>query len=234
MALQEDFAENHAAMLAASRESITGVLRDFLAAQHISPDRITLVDGFLFLFNDKRFCQWHTLNWWDQRKYILAIKDHKYYRKRAYGLLSQSSLAPFIDYSDQMVAKSNDQDVKRAWMRKRLVLKECFWNAIDTVSFAAYFQKKFQQQYPVLCLLLCKITDSNGDEKELFLGIDNGIGFVYKKKSRESSLIRLLYKIYKFFFRKGVFYIGGLELGLLETESRLSCHGAGAVVYQGW
>ena len=41
-------------------------------------------------------------------------------------------------------------------------------------------------------------------------------------------------KIIQKIFKKGVFYIGGLELGLIETESELSCHGSGAVVYQGW
>ena len=47
-------------------------------------------------------------------------------------------------------------------------------------------------------------------------------------------MIRLFYKAYKKKFKSGVFYIGGLELGLMETESKLSCHGSGAVVYQGW
>ena len=74
----------------------------------------------------------------------------------------------------------------------------------------------------------------NDRQQELFIGIDNGTGFLYKKKSRESSMIRLFYKTYKFFVRTGVFYIGGLELGLLETDGELSCHGSGAVVYQGW
>ena len=119
-------------------------------------------------------------------------------------------------------------------MRKRLVLQECFWNGIDTISHAAYYKKKYRELYPALCLLLCNIIDENGRETELFLGIDNGTGFVYKKKSRESALFHLCYMVYRFFFRKGVFYIGGLELGLLETESELSCHGSGAVVYQGW
>jgi hypothetical protein len=233
-ALHADFAENHDEMFAASRESITSVFLDFLEVQGISAERITVIDGFFFLFNDTRFAEWHMLTWWEQRKHILEIKDHQLYRDRAHDLLEQSCLAPYIDYSDDMVAKSTDQKVKRAWMRKRLVLKECFWNTIDSVSCAAYFQKKYQDQYPALCVLLCSIRDSNGKENEVVLGIDNGIGFVYKKKSRESALIRLFYKTFKFFFRKGVFYIGGLELGLLETESELSCQGSGAVVYQGW
>ncbi|MBW2484189.1 MAG: hypothetical protein JRF05_02390 [Deltaproteobacteria bacterium] len=83
-------------------------------------------------------------------------------------------------------------------------------------------------------MLLCNISDWNGKSSELFLGIDNGIGYLYKKKSRDSALLRLFYKVYKYFFRSGVFYIGGLELGLMETDSELSCHGAGAVVFQGW
>ena len=133
-----------------------------------------------------------------------------------------------------MVAKSTDREVKRAWMRKRLVLQECFWNTIDSISHAAYFKKKYLELLPALCLLLCKVIDKTGRETELVLGIDNGTGFLYKKKSRDSAMIRLFYEAYKLFFRRGVFYIGGLELGLMETESDLSCHGAGAVVYQGW
>jgi len=221
-------------MLAATRESITMVLRDFLAVKEVGDDRITVIDGFLFLFNEPVFARWHTLNWWEQRKRVQSIKDHQLYSGRAHLLLEHSCLAPYIGYSNDMVAKSTDQEVKRAWMRKRLVLQECFWNAIDSISHAAYFKKKYQQQFPALCLLLCNVVDKNGRQTELVLGIDNGTGFLYKKKSRESSLFRLFYKAYKFFFRRGVFFIGGLELGLLETESELSCHGTGAVVYQGW
>ena len=223
-------------LLSATRESVSEVLRDFLALQDITYDRISLLDGFLFVFNESCFARWHLLNWWEQRKYIESIKDNTLYTERANALLAQSHLAPYIKYEDDMVAKSTDLDVKRAWMRKRLVLKECFWNAIDSFSHAAYFKKKYQDHkiLPALCLLLCNITDKNGRKSEFVLGIDNGTGFQYKKKSRESTLISLLYKTYKFFFRSGAFYIGGLELGLLETESKLSCHGSGAVVYQGW
>jgi hypothetical protein len=232
--LHPDVVNGHIEMLAATRESISKVLRDFLEVKGLSDDRISVIDGFLFIFNEHGFDQWHMLNWWDQRKRILAIKDHRLYNERAHILLAQSYLAPYIDYSDDMVAKSTDQEVKRAWMRKRLVLKECFWNAIDTVSHAACFQKKYQEMYPAVCVLLCNIVDKNGIETELLLGIDNGTGFLYKKKSRESAMIRLFYKVHKYFFRSGVFYIGGLELGLLETDSELSCHDSGAVVYQGW
>lgn len=220
--------------LSYTRESIERVFLDFLAVQKIAAADISLIDGFLFIFNETEFTKWHTLSWWDQRKLVREIKDHHLYMQRAHALLSRSSLAPYIDYSDDMVARSTDQEVKRAWMRKRLVHKECFWNAIDSFSHAAYFQKKYQGLYPALCVLLCKVVDWNGREFELVLGIDNGTGFLYKKKSRESSMIRCIYKVYKYFFTRGVFYIGGLELGLIETDGRLSCHGSGAVVYQGW
>ena len=234
VALHPGFADGHDEMLAATRKSITRVFRDFLTLKELSDDRIAVVDGFLFLFNGPGFSKWHTLNWWDQRKRVQAIKNDQLYLERAYVLLAHSYLAPYIGYSNDMVAKSTDQEVKRAWMRKRLVLKECFWNTIDSISHAAYFQKKYQEQFPALCVLLCNIIDKNGRETEMVLGIDNGTGFLYKKKSRDSAMIRLFYKTYKFFFRRGVFYIGGLELGLLETESKLSCHGSGAVVYQRW
>jgi len=233
-ALHPSRAGNHNELLTATRESITTVFGAFLEAKELSEDRISIIDGFLFLFNDPIFAKWHTLDWWEQQKFILALKDHQPYIERAHALLANSCFAPYIDFSDKMVAKSTDQEVKRAWMRKRLVLKECFWNVIDSVSHAAYFQKKYQYQYPALCVLLCNVLDKNGRENELLLGIDNGIGYVYKKKSRESALISIFYKTFKFFFRNGVFYIGGLELGLLETDSELSCHGSGAVVYQGW
>ena len=82
------------------------------------------------------FSRWHTLNWWEQRRQIQAIKDHPSYIERALVLLAQSRLAPYIDYADDLVAKSSDPEVKRAWMRKRLVLQECFWNALDTISHA--------------------------------------------------------------------------------------------------
>jgi len=220
----------------ATKESVSRVLQDFLAGQGITDDQITVIDAFLFVFNDARFAGWHRLNWWEQRKYIDSIKENRLYNERAHILLARSYLAPYINYSDGMVAKSTDMEVKRAWMRKRLVLKECFWNAIDSFSHAAYYKKKYQNRkiFPALCLLLCTITDKNDRKSELVLGVDNGTGFLYKKKSRESLLISFLYKTLKFFFRKGAFYIGGLELGLLETDSNLSCHGSGAVVYQGW
>jgi hypothetical protein len=221
-------------MVSASLESIAGVFRDFLAVKELDPDRISVIDGFFFLFNEPDFSRWHTLNWWEQRRQIQAIKDHPSYIERARVLLAQSRLAPYIDYADDLVAKSSDPEVKRAWMRKRLVLQECFWNALDTISHAAYFQNKYQEMFPALCLLLISVSGKHGRKDELVLGIDNGTGYLYKKKSRESGLFRLIYKSYKFFFKKGVFYIGGLELGLLETESELSCHGSGAVVYQGW
>jgi hypothetical protein len=57
-------------MLPATLESIAGVFRKFLAAQDLADDRISVIDGFLFLFNDPRFFEWSTLNWWEQRKYI--------------------------------------------------------------------------------------------------------------------------------------------------------------------
>jgi hypothetical protein len=235
VASHPDHASSLNEMLAATRESIITVLGDFLKAKELTEDKISLIDGFLFLFNDPVFARWHTLNWWEQQKLILAIKeDNQLYDKRAHGLLARSYLAPYIDYSDDMVARSTDQEVKRAWMRKRLVQKECFWNVIDSVSHAAYFQKKYQDQYPALCVLLFNVSNKDGRKTELVLGIDNGTGSPYKKKSRESLMIRFFYKTYRFFFRSGAFYIGGLELGLLETDSELSCHGTGAVVYQGW
>jgi hypothetical protein len=221
-------------MVSAARESITGVFREFVGVKEYAVEHITVIDGFIFLFNEPAFSRWHTLDWWEQRRLILADKDHPGYVERAHALLAKSCFAPFMGYDDDMVAKSKDQDVKRAWMRKRLVQQECFWNVLDSISHAAYFQKKYRNMFPALCVLLCNVVDSDGKEKELVLGIDNGAGFLYRKKSKESGLFRLCYKICKFFFRKGVFYIGGLKLGLLETESKLSCHGSGAVVYQGW
>ena len=234
VALHPGLGNGHDEMLSATRESITRVFRDFLAVQKLGDDRISVIDGFLFLFNDSQFFKWRTLDWWDHRKYIGSIKEHPLYTGRARALLAQSHFAPYIGYSDDMVAKSTDLEVKRAWMRKRLVLKECFWNAIDAISHGAYYKDKYQDQFPALCVLLCRVIDKNGRETELVLGIDNGTGFLYKKKSRESSMMRFFYKAYRCFCRKGVFYIGGLELGLQETESTLSCHGSGAVVYQGW
>ncbi len=234
LALHSGMGAGHDEILAATRKSITEVLQDFLAVREITDDRISIIDGFLFLFNEPKFAQWRTLDWWEQRKYIQSIKDHQPYTERAHVLLAHSSFAPYIGYADEMVAKSTDQEVKRAWMRKRLVLQECFWNGIDSFSHAAYFKNKYQELFPALCVLLCNVIDRNGRETELVLGIDNGTGFLYKKKSRESAMINLLHKAYKYFFRNGVFYIGGLELGLIETESELSCHGSGAVVYQGW
>jgi len=231
--LQPGNDESHVAKLTAARESITGVLRDFLAAMEITGGHFTVIDGFLFLFNAPEFSRWHTLDWWEQRRLILAVKDNPVYIARGQTLLEHSGLASYLDYSDAMVAKSTDRQVKCAWMRKRLVLQECFWNVLDSIAHAAYFQKKYLDMYPALCVLLCSIIDRDNIPREVVLGIDNGAGFLYKKKSRESGLFRFCYTFCKFFFRKGVFFIGGLKLGLLETEGELSCHGAGAVVYQG-
>ena len=221
-------------MIIQARETIALVLRDFLDTKKNSFDRVSLIDGFLFVFNDPEFSQWRTLNWWEQRRRIRTLKDHKPYKERAYSLLQHSDYSPYLDYTDDMVARSNKPEVKHAWMRKRLAMKECFWNAIDSISHAAYFKQKYREQFPALGVLLCNVHYANGGENQLVLGIDNGTGSLYKKKSRHSSLIRFLYKTYKLFFKKGVFYIGGLELGLQETDSELSFHGAGAVVYQGW
>lgn len=232
--LQQDLTSPDEHKLSATRAIIIKVFQDFLKTRDISVEQIEIIDGFFFLFNEPKFFQWHTLNWWEQRQHIRAIKEHQPYQERAQLLLQRSYLAPYVNYSDEMVAKSDDPVVKHAWMRKRLVLRESFWNTIDSVSHAAYFQKKYQDIFPAFCLLLCNITGWNGKSSELLLGIDNGIGYLYKKKSRDSAMLRLLYKGYKYFFRSGVFYIGGLELGLMETDSELSCHGAGAVVFQGW
>ena len=234
VALRPDFTMGDDERIAAARASLAKVLDDFLEAGKIPAECIEVIDGFLFIFNGPQFSQWHRLNWWEQRQQIAAIKDSQFYIDRGQQLLQQSYLASYSGYSDVMVAKSTAQEVKHAWMRKRLVLQECYWNAIDSISHAAYFKKKYDNQFPALCDLLCKVDDRNGREIEIFLGIDNGTGFLYKKKSRDSALFQLLYKILKLFLKSGVFYIGGLELGLLETEARLSCHGSGAVVYQGW
>lgn len=234
VALHPDRAGNFNELLHGTRESISGVFKDFSAAKGLINNSLSIVDGFLFVFNDPVFASWHTLTWWEQQKFILAIKDNLLYAERSHELLLKSYLAQYINYSDDAVARSTDMEVKQAWMRKRLVLKECFWNVLDSISYAAYHQKKYQEMFPALCLLLCNVTDGKGRKTELLLGIDNGIGCVYKKISRESALLLFLYKTYKFFFRKGVFYTGGLKLGLLETDSELSCHGSGAVVYQEW
>lgn len=229
-----DTCESESRKLTAAKAVIREVLLDFFKTGNISFKRLEMLDSFLFIFNRPDFSEWHKLNWWEQREKVLKIKDLKSYRDRACLLLQHSCLAPYLNYSDDMVAKSSDQEVKQAWMRKRLVLQECFWNAIDSISHAAYHNKKYEDMLPVLCLVLCNVTDAQNRKQEFFFGIDNGIGYLYKKKSRDSALFRLFYKAFKYLLRSGVFYIGGLELGLLETDGNLSCHGAGAVVYQGW
>jgi len=221
-------------MITRARETIDLALRDFLNNRKNSFESISVIDGFLFVFNHTEFPQWRNLNWWEQRSRIRTIKDDEPYKERAYSLLQHSDFYPYMEYSDEMVARSDKPEVKHAWMRKRLVMKECYWNAIDSISHAAYFKQKYRDQFPALCVLLCNVHYANGGENELVLGIDNGTGSLYKKKSRHSSLIRFLYKMSKLFFKKGVYYIGGLELGLQETDSELSFHGSGAVVYQGW
>ena len=234
VALEPSHGAGHSEKLVRAEQAIDRVFRDFLAARNLSSERVTLLDGFLFLFNEPRFAEWHRFSWWEQRRFILALKDHQGFRKRAQRLLAKSSLAPYMEYSDSMVAKSTELQVKRAWMLKRLAQKESFWNVLDSISHAAYHKKKYRDMYPALCMVLCTVAAGDGRQQEMFFGIDNGTGFLYKKKSRESALFNLVHLGWKFFFRRGVFYIGGLELGLIETESQLSCHGAGAVVYQGW
>jgi hypothetical protein len=232
--LHPERCENFGHMLNASRKNLSEVFFDFLTKKNFKDEKLCVIDGFLFVFNEPKYSTWHMLDWWDQRKLIQSIKEHPLYTGRAKDLLTRSKKAAYIDYSDKMVAKSTDKEIKRAWMLKRLVMKECFWNAIDSFSHAAYFNQKYKEMFPALSVLLCDVTDKNGTNSELLLCIDNGTGFLYKKKSRDSAMIRLFYKAYKKIFKKGVFYIGGLELGLIETESELSCHGSGAVVYQGW
>ena len=233
VALSGSIAEEDPKYIAA-KVLISEVFLDFMKAKNLTPARMEVLDSFFFLFNNPEFSAWHKLNWWEQRQQILTLKDCQPYRERSLRLIHRSRLAPYLDYSDEEVAGSNKQEVKQAWMRKRLVLQECFWNTIDSVSHAAYHKKKYADMFPALWLVLCNVSCQHDQQQELFFGIDNGTGYLYKKKSRESGLFRLLYKAYKYIFRSGVFYIGGLELGLLETEGELSCHGAGAVVYQGW
>ena len=186
-----------AEILAATRISIREVFQEFLRQKKLSDDRISLVDGFFFLFNEPEFARWNSMSWWEQRKHVMAMKNHELYADRALTLLGRSCFAPYIGYSDAKVAESTDLRVKRAWMRKRLVLKECYWNTIDSISYAAYHQKKYRELFPALCVLLCIVTDANGAQKELVLGIDNGVGLQCRKKSRESLLYRSLYTIFK-------------------------------------
>jgi hypothetical protein len=218
----------------AAKILLSQVFLDFMKTKNLSLARLEVLDSFLFLFNNPDFSAWPELNWWEQRQQILKLKDHQPYRDRALRLLHRSRVAPYLDYSDEAVAGSNKREVKQAWMRKRLVLQECFWNTIDSVSHAAYHKNKYAEMFPALWLLLCNVSCQDDRQQELFFGIDNGAGYLYKKKSRDSLLYRVLYKAWKYMFRSGVFYIGGLKLGLLETDGELSCHGAGAVVYQGW
>ena len=49
-------------------------------------------------------------------------------------------------------------------------------------------------------LRLCNVIGPNSEKNEQFFGIDNGIGYLYKKKSRDSAMFRLIYKIFKLFF----------------------------------
>ena len=93
-------------------------------------------------------------------------------------------------------------------------------------------KKKYANMYPGIGVLLCRINYEKEPGEEMLLIADNGAGRDFRKTSKDSGMFRFLHKIWKLFHRKGLYLLGGLNLGLQETRGELYCFGTGAVTTQ--
>jgi hypothetical protein len=213
--------------LAGARTALAKVLDAFLMERGLTVRDIIILDGFIFLFDNAFSKGWEENDWWDQREILKEMRFNKVYRERAISLLRKSALYDHFTFSVGRIPDQDNQVEQYASRRERLFLKEGYENVIDAVSHAAGFQRKYVDSYPALLLLLY-----THDGKEEIVMVDNGFGARFHKPSRRFAPWRLLYKIYKLIMNHGVYYIGGMHLGLKVTYGRLYCFGSGAAVVQ--
>jgi hypothetical protein len=213
--------------LAEARTALARVLDAFLIERGLTVRDISILDGFIFLFDNAFSRNWEENDWWDQREILKELRFNKLYRERAIALLQKSALHDHFTFSIGKIPDQDNQMEQYASRRERLFLKEGYENVIDAVSQAAGFQRKYVDTYPALLLLLYA-----HDGTEEIVMVDNGFGARFHKPSRRFASWRLLYKIYKLIMNHGVYYIGGMHLGLKVTYGRLHCFGSGAVVVQ--
>jgi hypothetical protein len=213
--------------LDAARSRLNAVLLSFLKEQKASLDEIHILDGFYFIFDNAFADGWQENDWWDQRELLKIMQTNAIYRERTIELLKLSIYNQHYTYKVGSIPDQDKHLEQYASRRERLYLKEGYENAIDALSHAAYYRKKYIDMYPGLLQLLF----TNG-ESETIIIVDNGIGRRFHKPSRRIAPWRLVFKIYKLIMNHGVYYIGGMHLGLKVTYGRLSCYGDGAVVMQ--
>jgi len=219
-------------MIAATREKLRDLYARYLRSAKIKSECIAPTDCFYYILNIDDFSQWPQLSWWKQRAKLQALRGDRFYLDRVGLLLEKSIFRKYYAYSDKMVRDSNNPAVKFAWNRKRLARKEAYWNALDSISHAAYFQKKYGKMYPGILVNLSALRTESGGINEILVIVDNGAGREFKKKSKDTGSLWFLYKLWKVLRPKGVYYIGGMKLGLESISCELHCLGDGAVVCQ--
>jgi hypothetical protein len=217
---------------AATKEAINRVLEDFSAAHLADSHPCRVVDCFFYIFNSDDFAHWHQMDWWRQRKILRNLKSNIGYTDRAEEMLSRSAFREQYAIPDSKVGYYSDPRVSYGWMRKRLLLKESYWNILDSIAYGAYHKNKYKDIFPGIGILLLAEPEASDDPNEILLIIDNGAGRDFKKTSKDSGAFRLLYKLWKLVHRRGLYLIGGLHLGLQETCGILHCYGTGAVTTQ--
>ena len=215
-----------------TKASLNDILQRYFAQQGIDNARIAVNDSFYFIFNINEFSRWPETDWWTQRRILRQLKTETRYVDRAKVALQHSFFRRFYEVEDSQVGYSTDPRVHYAWMRKRLFLYEAYWNSIDTIAFAAFHEKKYENMFPGTAMLLFNLTNVKNDDAESMLLADNGAGTGFKKSSKDSGALRFLLRIWKLVHRRGLYQLGGLNLGLQETCGELHCFGTGAVTTQ--
>lgn len=219
-------------MIKATREKLHDLQARYLRSAKIKSEHIAPIDCFYYILNADYFSQWSQLSWWKQRVKLQELREDGFYLERVDRLLEKSFFRKYYAYSDKMVRDSGNPAVKFAWNRKRLARKEAYWNALDSISHAAYFQKKYDGMYPGILVSLSALRTETGAINEILLIVDNGVGRKFKKKSKDTGSLWFLYRLWKILQPKGVYYIGGMKLGLESISCELHCQGDGAVVRQ--
>ena len=85
IALLSESAGGDDAMLIETRESIVRVFRKFMASQDLSDDRVSVIDGFLFVFNEYFGTE------------LPVLPNRHYYFKESVYLFQTEDVTPTVD-----------------------------------------------------------------------------------------------------------------------------------------
>jgi hypothetical protein len=215
-----------------TKTAINEVLASYLAQRRLDLAAARLIDSFFYIIKIEAFAHWEAVDWWDQRQILRGLKTDSAYGDRAGAMLDRSIYREYYTVPDVKVGYYEDPRVSYGWMRKRLLLEESYWNIIDSVAYGAYHKKKYRRQYPGIGVLLLQHRAHLEEPEEILLIADNGAGRDFRKTSKDSGAFRVLYKFWKLIHRRGLYLLGGLNLGLQETCGELYCFGTGAVTTQ--